>query len=94
MAPAAHPANLPVDRGRSTRLAPRWVLVDRAALEAPEHALDLARAPDLADHRVPDSAHGPVLAEQRQPARHHVHSAHLRAVVADARSIPRPKKAQ
>ena len=64
------------------------------AQEVLERGQALARAPDLAGHPVPDLELDPAQAAQHRQGKHLARSAHLRAAAADARSTPRPKKAQ
>ena len=83
-----------VDRGPSIRRGHPWALAGRVGLADLEHGLALALVLDLADHRALDLAPGLAPAALHPQAKRHVRSALLRVDAADARSIPRPKKAR
>ncbi len=88
------PASSLADLAPSILPAHPWAVLEPPA--HPVHALGLVRVPDLARlERVPASVLVPVAQAELHPlARLPVHSAHLRVVAADVRSIPRLKKAR
>jgi len=87
------PANSPADRVPSIPLARLLAVMPApAAPELPARVLALAHAPAL-DHHVPADHPAPAAA-RRLLVRRHARHAPLQEDAADARSIPRPKKAQ
>ena len=93
-------ANSQAARGPSTQLAPHRAAMP--VLEEQEHPVDREPVPDSVlvlalEHPERDLAsadHHVQAAHHRQPVKRPVRRAPLREAAADARSIPRPKKAQ
>ena len=86
------PASSLADLAPSIRPVPPWAALLAPAPQA--HGPVSVPVPALVDHLVPASVPVPAQAVLRQPAKHLVRSALPLVDVADARSTPRPRKAQ